>query len=61
MGRIMEKRDLNVSFYKAGDGIGTRITLPKPWLAKLGITQDEREIELILDEEKQQLIICKKK
>ncbi len=60
-GESMEKRDLNVSFYKVGAGIGTRITLPKPWLAKLGITQDEREVELILDEEKQQLIICKKK
>lgn len=57
----MEKRDLTISFYKAGNGVGTRLTLPKPWLEKIGITKDERKIELILDEESQQLIIRKKK
>lgn len=58
----MEKRELNVSFYKAGNGgEATRITLPKPWLAKLGITKDEKQIDLILDEDGQQLIIRKRK
>ncbi|ADO83729.1 AbrB/MazE/SpoVT family DNA-binding domain-containing protein [Ilyobacter polytropus] len=57
----MEKRDLTISFYKAGNGTGTRLTLPKPWLEKLGITKEEKGIELILDEENQQLIIRKKK
>lgn len=57
----MEKRDLNISFYKAGNGEGTRISLPKPWLAKLGITRDSRMVELIFDEENEQLILRKKK
>lgn len=58
----MDKRDLNVSFYKAGlGGKSGRIVLPRPWLKKLGITEEEKEIELILDEEKDQIIIRKKK
>ena len=38
----METRNLNVSFYKAGDGTGIKITLPKPWLRKMGITDEEK-------------------
>lgn len=57
----MEKRELKVSFAKAGNGIGAKLTLPVPFLRKLGITQEEREIELILDEERQVLEIRKKK
>lgn len=57
----MEKRELNISFYKAGNGEGTRLTLPKPWLTKLGITKEDKTIELVLDEENEQLIIRKKK
>lgn len=57
----MEKRELNVSFYKAGNGTGTRISLPKPWLEKLGITKEERKIELMFDEDNEQLILRKKK
>lgn len=57
-----KKRDLNVSFYKAGNnGIATRITLPKPWLTELGVTKEDRTIELIFDEENKQLVIRKKK
>ena len=57
----MEKRDLNVSFYKAGTGEATRITLPKPWLRELGITKEEKAVELIFDKENEQIIIRKKK
>lgn len=57
----MEKRDLNVSFYNAGGGLGTKITLPKPWLKKMGVTQDNRKVELTFDEETQTIMICKKK
>lgn len=57
----MEKRDLKVSFAKSGNGIGAKLTLPIPFLRKLGINQEEREIELILDEEKQVIEIRKKK
>lgn len=60
--RDLKKRNLNVSFYKAGNnGIATRLTLPKPWLAKMGINENDRAVELIFDEENEQLIICKKK
>ena len=56
----MEKRDLNISFYKAGNGgISTRINLPKKWVEKIGVSNEE--IELILDEEKQTITIMKKK
>lgn len=58
----MKKRDLNVSFYKSGAGtISTRIHVPKSYLDKLNITQEEREIEVFLDEENQRIIIYKKK
>ena len=56
----MEKRDLKISFYKAGTGKGARIILPIPWLRKLDITENEKEIELILGEENNQLIIKKR-
>ena len=40
----MEKRDLNISFYKAGNGgISTRINLPKKWVEKIGVSNEERE------------------
>lgn len=57
----MEKRDLKISFGKSGNGIGAKLTLPIPFLRKLGINQEERDIELILDEEKQVIEIRKKK
>lgn len=58
----MEKRNMNISFTRSGSGsISPRITLPKSYLDKLNITQDERMVELILDEEKQEIIIRKKK
>jgi hypothetical protein len=57
----MEKRDVNISFYKAGNGgISNRITLPKKWVEKIGITPDNRAVEIILDEENDSIIIKKK-
>lgn len=56
----MEKRDLNVSFYKAGGTQATRINLPIPWVKKLGITQEEKQVEVFFDEENHQIIIRKK-
>lgn len=58
----MEKRVLKVSFAKGGSGsVSPRTTIPKTWLDALKITQDERDIELILDVEKEQIILKKKK
>lgn len=56
----METRELNVSFYKAGNGTASRLNVPITWLRKLGITQETKEILLMLDEEKNQIIIKKR-
>ena len=48
----MEKRNVRVSFHRAGRGRGARITLSIPWLRKLGITEDTREVVLTFDEKK---------
>ncbi len=57
----MEKRVLKVSFNDNGRGSATpKTTLPKKWLDILGITIENREIELELDEEHKTIIIKKK-
>lgn len=57
----MEKRDVNISFYKAGNGgISNRITLPKKWVEKIGITTENRSVEIILDEKNNSIVIKKK-
>ena len=57
----MEKRDVNISFYKAGTGgISNRITLPKKWVEKIGITPENRAVEIVLDEENNSIVIKKK-
>lgn len=58
---IMEKREVNISFYKAGNGESSRLNIPRPWLSKLNITKEEKEIDLIFDEENQQIVIRKRK
>lgn len=57
----MEKRDLNISFYKAGGTLATRLNIPIPWIKKMGLTPEEKRIELIFDEEKEEIIIRKKR
>lgn len=57
----MEKRDLKVSFSKTGNGMGARIPLSIPLLKKMGITQEEREVEVLYDEENQTITIRKRK
>ena len=57
----MEKRDLNISFYKAGNqGISTRMTLPKKWVQNLGVTPEDRAVEVSFDEKTKAIIIKKK-
>lgn len=57
----MEKRNANVSFSKVGNGIGARIILSVPLLKKMGITESEREVEVVYDEEKQTITIQKRR
>ncbi|WP_294707238.1 AbrB/MazE/SpoVT family DNA-binding domain-containing protein [uncultured Fusobacterium sp.] len=58
----MEKRELKISFGKSGSGsISPKLSIPKSFLDKIGVNQDEREIELEVNEETQEIIIRKKK
>lgn len=57
----MEKRNAKISFSRSGNGIGAKLPMSVPLLKKFGISQDEREVEIIYDEENQTIIIRKKK
>ena len=58
----MNKRILKVSFGKSGAGsISPKLSIPKYFLNKINIKQDEREIEIELNEENEEIIIRKKK
>lgn len=58
----MEKRILKVSFFKSGSGsISPKLSIPKSFLDKIGVTQEEREIELLVNEDTKEIIIRKKK
>ncbi len=57
----MEKRTLKISFGKSGNGgINPKLSIPKSFLDKMNITQDEREVEMLFDEEKMSITIIKK-
>lgn len=56
----MEKREVKISFHKAGNGLGTKLTLPMPWLRKMGVTSESREVEIIFNEETREITIRKK-
>lgn len=60
----VEQRTAKVSFNKSGGtakgkAITNRVTIPTTWIKELGITEDDREIKLIFDNEK--IIIEKNK
>ncbi|MCF2611802.1 AbrB/MazE/SpoVT family DNA-binding domain-containing protein [Fusobacterium perfoetens] len=58
----MEKRILKVSFFKSGSGsISPKLNLPKSFLDKINVNQEEREVEVIVNEDTQEIIIKKKK
>lgn len=57
----MEKRILKITFGKSGNGgINPRVSIPKSFLDKMKVTQEEREIEMTFDEEKMTITIAKK-
>ncbi len=57
----MDKRDLNISFGKSGAGnITPRLTLPKKWIDKMGISQENRQVEVEFNENTNEIIIRKK-
>lgn len=58
----MEKRVLKVSFFKSGSGsISPKLNLPKSFLDKINVNQEEREVEVVVNEDTQEIIIRKKK
>lgn len=58
----MEERNMKISFGKSGSGsISPRVSLPLSWLKRVGITPEDREVEIILDDDKEEIIIRKKK
>lgn len=57
----MEKRDLTISFSKSGAGnFSPKLTLPKKWTDKMGISQEERQVEVEFKEDTKEIIIRKK-
>lgn len=58
----MEKRILRVSFSKSGSGsISPKLSIPKSFLDKIEVTQENREIEIELNTDTNEIIIRKKK
>jgi len=58
----MTKRVLKVSFFKSGSGsISPKLNIPKSFLDKIGVTQEEREIEVEVNEDTKIITIKKKK
>lgn len=57
----MKKRDLKISFGKSGSGsISPKLSIPKTFLDKIGVTQEDRKIELEVNENTKEIIIRKK-
>ena len=59
-----EKRKAKMSLNKSGGtagkgGITYRVTIPSTWAKAIGITEDSRDLSIIYDEKKQQIIIKK--
>jgi hypothetical protein len=55
-----EIRTVKMIFNKDGHGsLSTRISIPKSWSDKLGFSQENREAEIMFDEEKECIIIKK--
>ncbi len=49
----MESRTARVSFNKAGNNSLTpRVILPIKWIREMGLTEDNREIEIIFEDDK---------
>lgn len=57
---FMESKELNISFYKAGSGISARVNLPKKWIVDMGLSPENKNVEVIYDEETKTISIKKK-
>lgn len=56
----MEKKVNKISFRVSGKGTtSASVSLPKQWLFKIGVTEDNREVELKFDLENKKITIEK--
>ena len=59
----MEKKDIRTAkilWSKSGKGSDTsRITLPVSWVRKMQLTKEDREVQLIFDEEAKEFLLKK--
>lgn len=56
---MKEKRTLSVSFNKSGSGsISTKLNIPITWMEELGVSSEDREVEVTLEDDK--ILISKK-
>ncbi len=56
----MEERILNITFNKSGSGsITKRLTLPSSILKRMGIDENNRQVLLIYNDDKKEIIIKK--
>lgn len=47
--QLIEKREINVSYAKNGQGfVTTRISIPKKFFERIGITEEKREVQVKL-------------
>ena len=56
----MDKRNLNISFYKAGNGTSSRLNIPIKWLREMGINENEKSVEVIYDDVEKTICIKKR-
>lgn len=56
----MEERILKINFNKSGRGTKTpKLALPTSFIRDMGITEEDREIKLLYDTEKKEIILKK--
>ena len=48
----MEVRNLKIIFNKSGDGyLSGKLSIPMTWLKDMGLTPEDREVEVVYNEE----------
>lgn len=56
----MEERKLKILFGKSGNGyLNPRISLPISWIRDMGISTDDKEVNVSYDENSKEIIIKK--
>ncbi|MCU9811208.1 MULTISPECIES: hypothetical protein [Paraclostridium] len=58
---MKESRDLNISFNKSGSGsMSTKLTIPISFIKDMGLTQEDRAVEVTYDKIEKTITIKKK-